>query len=85
MGFNWLLALVMPLLAFLNFAHAMNYFPKLNLKFTYNTKFPSNFSNLVKYDVDKDSVFEVYEDGTFNHILLTENKIYQNTYFNASA
>lgn len=57
MAFNPLLILVISLLALLNYTQSGLYFPKLHLKFTYSKKIPSNFTDLVKYEVDGANVF----------------------------
>lgn len=41
----------------LNYTQSGLYFPKLHLKFTYSKKIPSNFTDLVKYEVDGANVF----------------------------
>ena len=57
MAFNPLFILVISLLALLNYTQSALYFPKLHLKFTYSKKIPSNFTDLVKYEVDGANVF----------------------------
>ncbi len=46
------------------FGQSEYYFSNLNFKFTYNKTYPSNISDLIKYDINRLSIYELYPNKT---------------------
>ncbi len=60
------------------------YFSNLNFKFTYNKTYPSNFSDLIKYDVNRLNTYELYPNKTLVFTDLQKASYHQKTYFNSA-
>ncbi len=59
------------------------YFSNLNFKFTYNKTYPSNISDLIKYDVNRLNIYELYPNKTLVYTDLQKSSYSQKTYFNS--
>jgi hypothetical protein len=84
MSFGWLLSSLLLWVSFVQLSMSAVYFPTLSHKFTFNKRWTAGNNSLTQYQVDGQNIFEVYDHGVFNHIYLSEQKTYQNTYFDSS-